>query len=282
MRTLKTFAAVVIASAILTMPAIAGADLVDQTHNSGSASGTSDGGAVEASHHYTLESSGPTGGQSGFAACVTNVYGGAIAQVTASSWNAQLPPAPSGVTATADDQYAFVVCSPTGANRSSLTAVYRVGDPPPVQQLVEQARDQLVVPLPVPVLAPSADVPHLVGMTDHLGLDPASTQPLTASAAVPGVTVTLTATPATSIWDPGDGTTPFTCATDATCSYMYQRSSTRTDPAGTYTATVTTTWDLDWTCTPGCGTGTLPTVGRTTTYDLLVRQGQAIITGPPS
>ena len=110
--------------------------------------------------------------------------------------------------------------------------------------------------------------------------------------AVPGVTVTLVATPVATIWDPGDGTAPFGCdgageawsagATTPTCTHTYQRSSTRSGPTGTYAASVSTLWDLTWSCVPGCGTGALPQLTRAAPFDLLVRQGEALIAAPPT
>ncbi|MPY95674.1 MAG: hypothetical protein GEV08_22245 [Acidimicrobiia bacterium] len=192
-----------------------------------------------------------------------------------------------------DEPWAFWLCNRgAGIGNDDYEAAWRIADGPLLQVLIDKARDYLVVPAPVPHLSPPADVPHLVGMPEWLAVDPASLAPLDVTVAVPGVTVTLTATPVATIWDPGDGTDPFACAgpgdvwspgaTSPTCTHTYQWSSTRSGPGATYPASVATLWDLTWGCTPACGTGALPQLTRATGYDLLVRQGQAIITGPPS
>jgi hypothetical protein len=191
-----------------------------------------------------------------------------------------------------DEPWAFWICNyGTGGGNDFFETAWRIADGPLVQVLVDQARDYLVVPAPLPRLSPPADVPHLVGMPEWLAVDPASLAPVEVTASVPGVTVTLTASPVATVWDPGDGTAPFGCAgagdawspgaASPSCTHTYQWSSTRSDPGGTYAASVSTLWDLEWACAPACGSGTLPQVTRASGYDLLVRQGQALITGPP-
>jgi hypothetical protein len=60
------------------------------------------------------------------------------------------------------------------------------------------------------------------------------------------------------------------------CSHVYRDVSTG-EPGGVYHASATTTWSLAWQASTG-ETGTLPDVGRTTTFDLTVTERQAVVT----
>jgi hypothetical protein len=125
-------------------------------------------------------------------------------------------------------------------------------------------------------------------MPEYLAVDPSTWRPWSASASVPGLSVTLTATPLETRWDLGNGDT-LTCEGPGTpwragldpsraCTYTYQWSSTATQPGGVYQVTATTIWQRDWTCTPACGSGSLPLLGRATSFPLTVQQAQAVIT----
>lgn len=283
MRTLKLLLVVAYAMAVLSGTP-AGAGILGRSEG-GSAGGTADGGYVDAWRN-AVHVEGAAGGQGGVVPCFASVFSGDAARQSLASIG--LDPG----LAVGDEPWAFWLCDRgTGGGNDTYEAAWRIADGPLLQVLIDKARDYLVVPAPVPALSPPADVPHLVGMAEWLAVDPGSLAPIDVSVSVPGVTVTLTATPVASIWDPGDGTAPFGCdlaspawspgAAAPSCTHTYQWSSTRLDPAGTYTASVSTLWELAWACEPGCGDGTLPPVTRATTYDLLVRQGQAVITGPP-
>ena len=143
-------------------------------------------------------------------------------------------------------------------NRSALLA--RASHP---YVLLEEAKRRLHVPLPTPELSPSVDVAHLVGMPEWLAIDPAGFEPHDATAAVPGLSVTLSATPLRTVWDLGNGDT-VTCdgagtpwqpgsdsSTVPSCGYVYQVSSTASQPDGVYHAAVTTVWSRQWGCVPG-------------------------------
>lgn len=114
--------------------------------------------------------------------------------------------------------------------------------------------------------------------------------PVTASASVPGVTVTVTATPERVTWAMGDGGRvvcdgPGTAydrsrpeqdqSTD--CAYTYRRSSAG-QPGDAYTVTVTMTWRVSWTATGIAADGDLGSVTRTSQFAARVAEGQALIT----
>lgn len=81
--------------------------------------------------------------------------------------------------------------------------------------------------------------------------------PVSATASVPGMSVTATARAVRVVWDMGDGHrvtctgpgTPYTkdagATSSPTCGYRYTRSSA-TQPGATYTVTATTTWQIQW------------------------------------
>src|SRR6266511_1777135 len=114
----------------------------------------------------------------------------------------------------------------------------RAGAPPVVspQVLARQARARLTLPDVAIRVNPSGD--QLVGLPSWLSLDPASWRPQSATASVPGISVTATATPIQAVWSMGSGDsvvchgpgTPWRPGTDPMaaspdCGYRYVRSS---------------------------------------------------------
>ncbi len=102
------------------------------------------------------------------------------------------------------------------------------------------------------------------------------------------VTSTVTARPTRAVWRAGDGGGT-TCngpgvewrpgmRDDATyCSYIYRRSSAN-DPGGTYTLSVTVSFEITWASNTG-QSGTLPAISRTASRQVEVGQVQALETG---
>lgn len=113
--------------------------------------------------------------------------------------------------------------------------------------------------------------------------------PISATAGVPGLSATVTATPGDVIWDMGDGAQA-TCegpgvVWDPTiaveeqstyCSYEYRRSSSG-EPNGAYTVTATVSWSVSWSASSGEG-GSLPTVSRSSSTPIRVGEVQALST----
>lgn len=146
------------------------------------------------------------------------------------------------------------------------------------QRARDLARDQLDLPTPRIGLSPPPPAPHLPGLESWFYL----TNPfeaLRASATLGSVTSTVTATPTEVIWDPADGSEPFTCQgpgqpytpdlETAPCGHTYHRS-------GSYNLTATILWDTTWESTTGEG-GPLQDLTTTATVELRVRQAQAVI-----
>lgn len=147
------------------------------------------------------------------------------------------------------------------------------------ERALELARRQVVLPAPTIALAPPRDTPHLVGMPSWFWVD-TSWEDLRTSATAAGVTATVSASPVSVEWDPGDGTGAFTCdgpgeswqpgsGGEPPCGHTYASS-------GTYTVTATVTWETTWSATTGEG-GPLDPLTTTAAWPLVVRQAQAVI-----
>ncbi|WP_228004606.1 hypothetical protein [Amycolatopsis sp. YIM 10] len=158
---------------------------------------------------------------------------------------------------------------------------------PSPEELAEQARAQLR--LPSPVIASSPAGTQLVRLPTWLWLDRAMWQPRSATASVPGVSVTATATPASVSWAMGDGTT-VTCAGPGTpfpgngapqaaspdCGHTYPRSSAGA-PGERFPATATVSWRITWS---GAGaSGAFPDMTTSTAASFRVAEAQALGTG---
>jgi hypothetical protein len=151
-------------------------------------------------------------------------------------------------------------------------------------QLAVMARAELDLVLPTPKANPPVGSEQLVGIKTWLWVDPSIWQPLTATASVPGISATVTATPYATEWEMGDGET-VSCdgpgtpyepgATDTDCGHVYSIDSSE-QPDSLYAAAVTMFWRINWTATDGTG-GDLGTLARTTPFELLVGQRQAAV-----
>jgi hypothetical protein len=158
------------------------------------------------------------------------------------------------------------------------------------QALAQQAYRFLPLPAPAIRTNPPPTQDQLVGLAMWMWVDQVTWGTRTATASVPGLAVTVTAVPVSVTWRTGDGGrvvchgpgTPFTPAAarsgqQPTCSYRYQRSSAG-QPAGRFTVTATTTWQITWTATGATASSTLPPLSRTSQTALRVAEVQAINT----
>lgn len=163
------------------------------------------------------------------------------------------------------------------------------GSPPAISPdvLAQQARSRLNLPRVVISLNPSGD--QLTNLPVWLSVDPASWQPQTATASVPGLSVTATARPIEATWSMGEGTS-VVCAGPGTrwapgidpakaspdCGFTYQHSSAGA-PGGTFTVTATVAWEVIW--AGGGETGTVPGLTTTGAVAARVQESQTIVTG---
>lgn len=157
--------------------------------------------------------------------------------------------------------------------------------PPPPVVVARQAMDQLVLPQPEIGFSPNAD--QLVSLPTWLWIDQGTWTPRTATASVPGVSVTAAARPTKVTWSMGDDSsvvcngpgTPFLPDGDPKraspdCGYTYRRSSAG-QPGEAFTVTATVSWAISW---AGNGdAGTLPALETTATQAFRVAESQALV-----
>lgn len=180
-----------------------------------------------------------------------------------------------------------------GANGAATTGlggpVWVAGAPPVLspEVLARQARARLSLPEVRVRMNPSGD--QLVNLPVWLALDPVSWRSESATASVPGVSVTATARPVAVAWVLGDGTTrtcdgpgtAWTAGTDPLeespdCGHVYRRSSAGA-AGGVYTVTATVAWEVTWAGAGQSGTVSgLTTAGQVQTR---VQESQAVVSG---
>jgi hypothetical protein len=174
-----------------------------------------------------------------------------------------------------------------GTGEGYVGPFWVAGAPPVVspEVLARQAVAKLQLPEVVIAMNPPGD--QLVNLPIWLALDRASWEPQSATASVPGVSVTATARPVKVAWSMGDGATrtcegPGTAWTPGTdpraaspdCGYTYRRSSAGR-PGGAYTVSATVTWEVTW---AGAGqSGTVPGLETSGQVQTRVQESQAVV-----
>jgi hypothetical protein len=153
--------------------------------------------------------------------------------------------------------------------------------------LARQARNELHLPGTRIVLSPTGQ--QLVNLPTWLAVARPGYTTQSASAAVPGESVTATATPTSVVWSTGDGTT-VTCdgpgtvyttsddpsSSSPTCGHTYRVSSAN-QPGGVFVVTATVQWSVAW--AGGGQRGTFPDLTTTATVRVPVAESQALTTG---
>ncbi|WP_223145088.1 hypothetical protein [Actinotalea subterranea] len=154
-------------------------------------------------------------------------------------------------------------------------------------QMAQRAVDQMRLTGPAIHLTIASDQTGLVGVPVWLWTDvtPTTWGPNSATASVPGLSVTARAQATQIVWDMGDGNTrvctgPGTPYSDGavrspTCDYQYERSSAGL-PDDAYPVTATTTWEVTWS---GGGTSGSLTVTRTSATTVRIGELQVLVTG---
>lgn len=157
---------------------------------------------------------------------------------------------------------------------------------PSPADLARQARDRLRLPAPSISTSPGGD--QLVNVPTWLWLS-GGFNPVSATAAVPGVSVTAVATPTEVVWGMGDGAT-VTCSGPGTafesggdpsaaspdCGHTYRSSSAGQASAG-FPVTATVRWTVTWS---GAGDGgTFPDLDSTITTTFRVAEVQVLNDG---
>jgi hypothetical protein len=153
--------------------------------------------------------------------------------------------------------------------------------------VARQAVSKLRLPSVSIVVSPVGD--QLVGLPTWLALAAGSWEPQSATATVPGVSVTATATPTEAVWEMGDGGRvvcdgPGTAwrpgmdagAASPDCGYTYRRSSAGA-PDQMFSLSVTVSWSVSW---RGAGQqGTVPNLNTGGTVRIAVAESQALVSG---
>lgn len=153
-------------------------------------------------------------------------------------------------------------------------------------ELAARAVDQMQLTGAVIGMTPGPGRTGLVGVPVWLWTEvtPTSWGPNSATATVPGLSVTATAQASKIVWDMGDGAT-VTCAnpgtayykgaiTSPTCQHIYERSSAG-QPDDAYPVTATTTWDVTWT---GGGASGALTLTRASSSTVRIGELQVLVT----
>ena len=199
------------------------------------------------------------------------------------------------------------VAPPTGVTDPG--AAHRVrcpGDPPTSEralvwlsdaeapgpaELGRIAASRLVLPRPEVVVNPPASAPQLVMLPTWLWVEETWwSVSRSASASVPGVTVTATATPVRVVWSMGDGTTvtcegpgtPYTpdvgdpAAASPDCGHTYRRVSADR-PGGVFEVSATVTWQVSW--SGGGFSGSAGPLFSTATVPVTVVEVRSVNTG---
>jgi hypothetical protein len=186
----------------------------------------------------------------------------------------------------AGEGYAFLCHDEHGQLVHGRVLRYEPGDPLggllAAERAAELAIERLALPDPVIGLSPPAG--QLVGVPTWLWVADWSTH--TASAAVAGVTSTVTARPTSATWDLGDGSSiacpgpgtaydpsrpPDTQRTDCAHTFVWPSS----HPRGSRAVTVTLTYAVSWAASTGGG-GELGSVTRSATVPVDVAEVQAV------
>lgn len=193
------------------------------------------------------------------------------------------PPEPGG--------WYMVLCSPDGKDPDSHGPVWIPAGATTAPtltpaQVAQIARRQLR--LPAPTIAASPSGTQLVRLPTWLWLSGGWSQS-SATASVPGVSVTATAKPVTVSWSMGDGSTvtckgsgtPYQAAADPRtaspdCGHTYLRSSAR-EPGQAFAVSATVHWTVTWS---GAGQGgTFPDLTTTSSTTFRVAESHALNNG---
>jgi len=161
---------------------------------------------------------------------------------------------------------------------------------PPVTlaAMIQRAVSQLDIPRPVIASNPGLDKPQVVYVPVWWWVQPGLWRTHTASASLPGITITARATPTKITWHAGDGTsrtcagpgTPWTgsaspSSPSPTCGHTYATTS-RTSAGGKFSLQAAVAWTITW--SGGGLSGTEPGIVTAADADIEVTELRAVIT----
>jgi len=175
---------------------------------------------------------------------------------------------------------------PAGSQRPLVWLPDSGAPGPPALGRLAVAR--LVLPQPAVELSPPVGTPQLVMLPTWLWIEPAWWVGRSASASVPGVTVTAVAMPVQVRWKIGDGAeyvcdqgTPYPAGgnpdgASPDCGHTFTRLS-RDQPGGVFPLSATVTWQVSW--SGGGAFGTLGPLFSTATLPVQVLESRSVNTG---
>lgn len=163
-------------------------------------------------------------------------------------------------------------------------------------ELAAQAMEQAALPVPIPKRSPEQSLPDgrsttFVKLPTWFYVPAEQWKPVSVTAAAGGVSSTVTATPSSLSFDPGNGDGPVTCtgpgrawvegrdgnldAAPGGCGYTYLKTSFG-HPGGMVTARYTITWKVTWAGSDGAS-GALPNKTTSSTATFAVAEAQAVV-----
>ena len=186
------------------------------------------------------------------------------------------------------NEYLKFCYNPATGNLDYQGVVWLASPPASLAAMIQQAISQLRVPKPVIASNPSLDKPQVVQVPVWWWVQPGLWRQHTATASLPGISITARATPTKIVWHAGDGTTT-TCsgpgtpwnanngptAASPTCGHRYTTTS-RTNPGGKYELRAAVTWNITW--SGGGISGTEPPIATGSSADIEVTELRTVIT----
>lgn len=193
------------------------------------------------------------------------------------------PPAGRGP---AGGWYVRVCPMPDGGASQGEAVWLDTGPTPEPESLAHHAASRLRLPTPLIRTSPDSRHDVLVQVPVWLWVDPTTWGPRSATASVPGMSITATAIPTSTRWSTGDGAvvecrgagTPWTAASDPgasspTCGYVY-RTSSAAAPGNVFVLRATVMWTVTW--SGGGRSGTVPELSTSSAVDVRAAESQAI------
>jgi hypothetical protein len=154
---------------------------------------------------------------------------------------------------------------------------------------VDMVRDRL--PAPQGLFSPklNPDAAPVVHLPLWFAVSGGQWAPVSATAAIPGLSATVTAQPTQLVFEPGDGAAAVSCAgpgpvfrpgmaepaTPPACSYTYGDASSVAPDGHGWPASLSIQWEVTWSASSGAG-GSLGPLTTATGYAVPVREIQAI------
>lgn len=249
-------------------------------HGPGSSTGGADGGSHSGSGRAP-QSSGTASSPSAVT-CIDDPISPTPQQLAA--FGTPSPPSGKG-------HWVIVECTVANIPGINATLRWQADGAPPLPApavLAAQAESKLVLAKPVVDSSPAADLPQVVQLPTWAWMPKAQWVPISATASVPGESVTATATPVELAFSWGDGTssvcqglgTPYVSGSSnpsqpsPTCGHSYHVTSAAA-PGQQFQVTATLTWKVAW--AGGGAAGTFPDLTTTTTFHWTVEQVQSVL-----